>query len=386
MEARRGGFPVAVKCPECGFISFPGKEECRKCGHHFTQVNGQGEGIPPLFYRLDPEKQEPVEPEPEPGSALDETELSEQESGNLDVALEPQVALPDPVQPEVKPPAPEPVSHPGLSPWQAELADRVQEYRQRRARLHEEADQGHNTLNLNFGPTPPKKKKEEEARPQVIEFPSGEGSASRPKPKPEFKPAPPSFGMGSFESAFLEGEEEDAPKPPPRRPAPGTEAEPLKIEMGSSADSYSDLGQDDTSAVPIAQMKMRFYAALIDALVLLSAVGLYALIFWQVGGAFSSEPLELAALSLVGIFFIILYFAGCTVMASATPGLMWAGLEVITFEGNSPRLSDCLWRGFGYLVSMSALMLGFIWAAVDAEGLTWHDRMSRTFIVPADQR
>jgi uncharacterized RDD family membrane protein YckC len=342
------------------------------------------EGIPPLFYRLDPEKKDPVEPEPE--SVLDETELSEQEPGNLDVALEPRVALPDPVQPEEEPPAPEHPSRPGLSPWQAELADRVQEYRQRRARLHDEADTGHNTLNLDFGPVPPKKKKEEEPRPQVIEFPSAEGSASRPKSRQEFRPAPPSFGMGSFESAFLQGEEEDAPEPRPRRPAPSTEAEPLKIEMGSSGDSYSDLGQDDNSAVPIAQMKMRFYAALIDALVLLLAVGVYALIFWQVGGAFSSEPLELASLGLVGAFFIMLYFAGCTAMASATPGLMWAGLEVITFEGNSPRLSDCLWRGFGYLVSMSALMLGFIWAAVDAEGLTWHDRMSRTFIVPAEQR
>jgi uncharacterized RDD family membrane protein YckC len=373
-----------VKCPKCGFISFPGKEECRKCGHHFTQVNGQVEGIPPLFYRLGPETKDPVEPEPEPESALDQTDLSEQESGSLDVALEPQVALPDPVQPDVKPPAPEHPSRPGLSPWQAELADRVQEYRQRRARLHDEADTGHNTLNLDFGPTP-QKKKDEESRPQVIEFPSAEGPAGRPKSKPEFRPAPPSFGMGSFESAFQEGEEE-TPERPRRQPVASSEAEPLKIEMGSSGNSYSDLGQDDNSAVPIAEMKMRFYAALIDALILLSAVSIYALIFWEAGGAFSSEPLELAALGMVGAFFIMLYFVGCTAMASATPGLMWAGLEVITFEGNPPRFSDCLWRGFGYLVSMSALMLGFIWAAVDAEGLTWHDRMSRTFIVPAEQR
>ena len=129
---------------------------------------------------------------------------------------------------------------------------------------------------------------------------------------------------------------------------------------------------------------MRFYAGLIDFLVLLGGAGLYALIFWQVGGAFSLHPLQLAATGLIAAFFIVLYFAGCTVLTSATPGLIWAELEVITFEGNPPTVSDCLWRGVGYLVSMSALMLGFIWAAVDAEGLTWHDRMSRTFIVPAE--
>lgn len=372
-----------MKCPKCGFISFPGKEECRKCGHHFTQVDGQAKGIPPLFSRLGPEINPPAVPEPE--SVLDETELGEQESGSLDVELEPQVALPDPVQPETESPPAKPRSHPGLSPWQSELADRVQEYRQRRARLNNEAEHGHSTLNLDFGTSAPKK--QEEPRPHIIEFPAGDGSANRSKPKPEFRPAPPSFGMGSFESDFLEGqEEEQAPPPPPPQPERRGETAPLEIELGSSGDSYADADEGEPSAVSIAQMKMRFFAALIDALVLLSAMGIYALIFWRAGGAFSSEPLELAATGLIGAFFIMLYFAGCTAMASATPGLMWAGLEVITFEGNAPRLSDCLWRGFGYLVSMSALMLGFIWAVVDAEGLTWHDRMSRTFIVPAEGR
>jgi hypothetical protein len=32
---------------------------------------------------------------------------------------------------------------------------------------------------------------------------------------------------------------------------------------------------------------------------------------------------------------------------------------------------------------MSALMVGFIWAYVDSEGLTWHDRMSGTIITEA---
>jgi len=372
-----------VKCPKCGFISFPGKEECKKCGHHFTQVSGPVEGIPPLFHRLGPESEAPVEPEPEPESPLDQTELTEEESGSLDVELEPQAALPDPVQPEAAPPSPRPASRPGLSPWQEELADRVQEYRQRRARLNKESERGHNALNLDFGPSQPKP---EEPRPHVIEFPSADSSASHPKPRPEFRPAPPSFGMGSFESAFLEGEEAVEAPPPPPRPNPGTDMGPLEIELGSSKRSLPVPDEDEPASVPIARMKMRFYAALIDALVLLVAGGLCALIFWQVGGEFSPEPLELGVTVLIAAFFVMLYFAGCTAMASATPGLMWARLEVITFEGNPPRLSDCLWRGFGYLVSSSALMLGFIWAAVDAEGLTWHDRMSRTFIVPAEQR
>jgi uncharacterized RDD family membrane protein YckC len=366
-----------VKCPKCGFITFPGYEQCKKCGHQFTQVNGQAEGIPPLFHHLDNGSETPAEPEPE--SPLDQMELGGGETGSLDVELSPQAPPPDPIKPEAKKPIEPPPKGQGLSPWQNELSDRVQEYRQRRARLHQEEESRRNPLNLDFGlpATNP-----EEVRPHIIEFPSVEASGNRPKP--QVRAAPPSFGMGSFESAFLEEEVELPVPPPPPPPPPHPETGPLEIELGPSEDSPGPTGEDEPAAVAIAQMTMRFYAALIDALVLLAGAGLYALIFWQVGGTFSFGPLQMGVTGLIAALFVLIYFTGCTAMASATPGLMWAGLEVITFEGNPPRFSDCIWRGFGYLVSMSALMLGFIWAAMDAEGLTWHDRMSRTFIVPTN--
>ncbi|HXH50339.1 MAG TPA: RDD family protein [Terriglobia bacterium] len=365
-----------MKCPKCGFITFPGYEQCKKCGHQFTQVNGKAEGIPPLFHHLKNASKAPVEPEPE--SPLDQMELGKEETGDLDVELAPQAPPPDPIEPEAKEPVEPTPEGQGASPWQSNLADRVQEYRQRRARLHQEEENRRNPLNLDFGPPT----KPEEVRHHIIEFPSVEASGKRPKP--EVRSAPPSFGMGSFESAFLEdGELPVHPPPPPPPPAPRPETGPLEIELGPSGDSSGSTGEDEHASVAIAQMAMRFYAAVIDALVLLAGAGLYALIFWQVGGKFSFGPLQISTTALIAAFFVLLYFTGCTALTSSTPGLMWAGLEVITFEGNPPRFSDCLWRGFGYVVSMSALMLGFIWAAVDAEGLTWHDRMSRTFIVPA---
>jgi len=48
--------------------------------------------------------------------------------------------------------------------------------------------------------------------------------------------------------------------------------------------------------------------------------------------------------------------------------------------GGLPSPQQAFWRAFGYLVSISALMLGFIWALVDSDGLTWHDRMSETYL------
>jgi hypothetical protein len=47
-------------------------------------------------------------------------------------------------------------------------------------------------------------------------------------------------------------------------------------------------------------------------------------------------------------------------------------------------MRQSFWRAFGYLVSASAFFLGFVWALVDSEGLTWHDRMSDTFLASTD--
>jgi len=60
------------------------------------------------------------------------------------------------------------------------------------------------------------------------------------------------------------------------------------------------------------------------------------------------------------------------------------GLEVRTLDGASPTATDSVLRAVGYLVSTSALMLGFVWALVDSDGLTWHDRMSGTCVTERD--
>jgi uncharacterized RDD family membrane protein YckC len=373
-----------VKCPKCGFVSFPGHEQCKKCGHHFTQVSGPGEGIPPLFHHPDPQEAEPALSGPE--FVLDKAELTDPERGDLDVELEPEEIPPPPPPKKREEKPPRPPSHPsGISPWQAELAERVQEYRQRRARLQKEEENPAKPLNLELGPPAPPP---EEPRPKLIEFPGIQEPVGKPKSKQDVRSAPPSFGMASFESAFREdGEKQEffSPPPPPT-PEPPADTGPLEIELGSSGNSSGGAAEDDTSSTAIASMTLRFYAGLIDAGILLAGAALYTLIVWWVGGSISRQPLDIAIAGVVGAFFILFYFAGCTAMASATPGLIWTGLEVITFEGNPPTFSHCLWRGIGYLVSMAALMMGFIWAAVDAEGLTWHDRMSRTFIVPAEHQ
>jgi uncharacterized RDD family membrane protein YckC len=78
------------------------------------------------------------------------------------------------------------------------------------------------------------------------------------------------------------------------------------------------------------------------------------------------------------------YFGLSIALTATTPGLLWMGLEVRNLEGDLPTARQAAWRAFGYVVSSAALMLGFVWALVDSEGLTWHDRMSDTYVAVAD--
>ncbi len=368
-----------MKCPKCGFVSFPGLDQCKKCGHRFTVVGFQTRGTPPLF------RQPPTEAKastlPDVDLSQDHSETGGQAASKLDRAMEPGGTFSGSTEQKKDPPAPGASPAKDLSAWQIELAERVQEYRQKRARLAKSDEAGGKTLDFDFGPSAPAP---EETQPNVIEFPPAEETPRHTNSSPDVRSAPPSLGLDDFEPPAAPPDLE-ASFPVETKAKPSAETAPLEIEFGSSQqDSSAGDGEEDPSGVPGAPMNLRFFAGAIDFLVLLSGAAVYALIFRQVGGSFSPQPVVLATAAVIGAFFILLYFGGCTALASATPGLIWAGLEVTTFEGNPPRLADCLWRAFGYLVSISAIMMGFVWAVVDADGLTWHDRMSSTFIVPAD--
>ncbi len=60
--------------------------------------------------------------------------------------------------------------------------------------------------------------------------------------------------------------------------------------------------------------------------------------------------------------------------------MSWLGLSILNLDGELPRASQRRSRAFGTLLSLAALGIGFVWAAADEQGLTWHDRISKTFI------
>jgi len=160
--------------------------------------------------------------------------------------------------------------------------------------------------------------------------------------------------------------------------------EPVEIVMDSPPLAEVAEAEARPSALPMAPIGRRFLAGMLDALVLLVAAGLFALIFWRAGGRLSPQPLNFCIVGFIAAFFVMAYFGLFTALTSTTPGLLWLGIEVRSLDGTFPLPTQAFWRAFGYLVSTGALMLGFVWALVDSDGLTWHDRMSGTFLGVAD--
>jgi uncharacterized RDD family membrane protein YckC len=83
----------------------------------------------------------------------------------------------------------------------------------------------------------------------------------------------------------------------------------------------------------------------------------------------------------VGFFVLVtIYFFLFMISASQTPGMKQRQLMVVTQDGAALDPPRACMRGFGYLVSILPLMLGFLWAAIDPEHLTWADKVSGTYI------
>jgi uncharacterized RDD family membrane protein YckC len=67
-------------------------------------------------------------------------------------------------------------------------------------------------------------------------------------------------------------------------------------------------------------------------------------------------------------------------LARATPGMKYARLALCTFEGGAPTRAQRYARLAALLLSVLPVGLGFAWAIFDDEHLTWHDRISRTYL------
>ena len=118
----------------------------------------------------------------------------------------------------------------------------------------------------------------------------------------------------------------------------------------------------------------RFGAHLIDAI----AINILAL-----PTAFIASPL-LSTLALAIVFGV--YYTSLEGGARGqTIGKMALGIRVADIDGGgSIGYGRACIRAYGRIVSATVFCLGYLWMLWDSEKQTWHDKMARSVVVPAD--
>ncbi|MGB9464934.1 MAG: RDD family protein [Candidatus Acidiferrum sp.] len=147
--------------------------------------------------------------------------------------------------------------------------------------------------------------------------------------------------------------------------------------------STSDTNSERAGLYPVASIDERRISGLIDAGCLLFAYGGFLTLFGSLGGQFTLSKLSAAVCVATFVIVYLQYFALFTVFGGTTPGMMLRGLHVVNFSGETPAPRQMLWRSVGYMLSAGTFFMGFLWAMWDEDALTWHDRLSHTYLCPA---
>jgi uncharacterized RDD family membrane protein YckC len=136
----------------------------------------------------------------------------------------------------------------------------------------------------------------------------------------------------------------------------------------------------ESGVYPVAPLRQRRRAGLLDAALLLFSYGAFLSLFVALGGRFTFSKTDLAVAGSTLALFYVLYVALFTFFGGTTPGMMLRHLRVVGFDGSNPTPGQLLWRSFGYVVSAGTFMFGFLAALWDDDTLCWHDRISQTYL------
>ena len=321
-----------MKCPKCGFVSFPDLAACKRCGHAFRQIP-------------DPPLESPLEISPPlslDSPLLEETPLTQVVSESP----------PGPGESEEKIEFSTAVVAPQGQWWKEEVSRKVRIFHKKRAAR----------LKAMGGSPMEVLPEEEEDSPVASQELMGDGKVlqfryialeeAKKGEKPEgqelgdrdlSEPDPGSLTLNAKLSgpSSLDAGEVSLGQPQGIDPPPGLDAE-LEPEIEPAISGYDEAPASWPSQR--APLGARCSAGLIDAMVLASASALFAGIFWLAGGIVPRVTLSWAVGGLILALFAVAYFGGFTALRQATPGMIWMGLEARSIDGEPPRTGQALWR------------------------------------------
>jgi uncharacterized RDD family membrane protein YckC len=130
---------------------------------------------------------------------------------------------------------------------------------------------------------------------------------------------------------------------------------------------------------PVAPVRMRAEAALIDGLLVLAGYAAPLALFLYKGGDVTLGKhvfiFLCAALLTVPLFYKLLW----AMTGRDSFGMQCVGIRLVDFDGNPPSQQSRYIRLFGSILSLLAAGVGLIWTLVDQDRLSWHDHISSTF-------
>lgn len=130
----------------------------------------------------------------------------------------------------------------------------------------------------------------------------------------------------------------------------------------------------------VAPFRTRVLGHCLDLAWILAALLVFAAPVKLLVGEVVYSRFLLAAGLAVGFGVALLYGVIFLYLAGATPAMKHLGLQLVNFDGLPASRPERLWRFLGAVASAGSFLLGFVWAAVDEERFSWHDRISRTFL------
>jgi uncharacterized RDD family membrane protein YckC len=241
--------------------------------------------------------------------------------------------------------------------WRSELSERLASYRARRKRSTSNDDQSQFTFD-----------RVEEPPAAITHVAVAEPLAEDP-PDEDF-----SFSIAIGRCAPSKNKNEmfiDVSTPDASGNTATSDGEPVSVT------------EERSGLYPVASMEERRLIGFIDAACLLFAYGGFLTLFGSLGGQFTFSKMSAAVYCIAFAIVYLQYFALFTVFGGTTPGMMLRGVQVVDFSGETPSPRQLLFRAAGYMLSAGTFFLGFLWAMWDEDELTWHDRISHTYLSSA---
>ena len=133
---------------------------------------------------------------------------------------------------------------------------------------------------------------------------------------------------------------------------------------------------------PVASVSHRIFAALYDlGFIGVLVMTFLGILYWGCEdlAAAISDPVSAAVLAAGAVLIGLLYHSVFLAVRGETPGMRFAGLRLVDFDGRHATEAQLHMRVLGAFFSVLPAGLGLIWALVDEESLTWQDHISQTF-------